>query len=182
MTVDFRLVVATNRDLRRVVEEGGFRQDLYFRLSTFPIKVPALRDRREDIPLLTGIFATRFAQENQIEPPSFGASLLARMASYDWPGNVRELEHFVERAMILNLGSDTVINAPFGTPDQAGDVHGVFEQALNEEWTLERHEREYILHVLERCGGNKATSAEVLGIDRSTLYRKLKKLKADGFV
>ena len=182
VTVDFRLVVATNKDLRRLVEEGDFRQDLYFRLSTFPVEVPPLRDRREDIPLLIGIFATRFAGENQMEPPSFGASVLERVAAYDWPGNVRELEHFVERAMILNLGSDTVFNAPFGTPDQAGEVPEDIERALNEGWTLERHEREYILHVLDRCGWNKAASAEVLGIDRSTLYRKLKKLEADGFV
>ncbi|HSR43079.1 MAG TPA: sigma-54 dependent transcriptional regulator, partial [Longimicrobiales bacterium] len=97
--VDFRLVAATNRRLEELVRAGEFREDLYYRLNVFPIRVPALRERADDIPRLARSFRLRFARSNDVDPPAFGAEVLERMATYPWPGNVRELENYVTRAL-----------------------------------------------------------------------------------
>jgi len=172
--VDFRLVTATNRNLADEVGAGQFREDLYFRLNVFPITVPPLRERKEDIPLLANHFRLRFAEENGLDPPGIPPETLKRMMDYDWPGNVRELENFVERSLIMYAGAQTI---RFDPPQASGDVpeQRLVASARDERWDLERVEREHIMAILEATGGNQTQAANVLGIDRRTLYRKLKR-------
>lgn len=178
VTVDFRLIAATNRDLGELVEKGEFREDLYYRLNVFPIRVPSLRERRDDIPLLAQHFRQRFAEENGVEPPELSPRTLERLMAYDWPGNVRELENFIERAVIMHAGASSI---PFDPPGARPDIaHGVMNRARDEKWDLDRLEREYILDMLERTQWHQSAAAKVLGISRRTLYRKLKRYREDG--
>jgi len=173
--VDFRLIAATNRNLTEEVDAGRFRDDLYFRLNVFPIEVPPLRDRRDDIPLLANHFRQRFAEANDVEPPVISPETLRRMMDYDWPGNVRELENFVERAMIMYQGTPSI---RFDVPNYRGASDGAALQRAREgHWTIDQLEREHILAVLEETGGNQTRAAGILGIDRRTLYRKLKRYR-----
>lgn len=168
---DFRLIVATNEDLARKVAQGEFREDLYFRLNVFPIVVPPLRDRREDIPALAEHFRRRFALENGVVPPPFFPGMLHRLQGMDWPGNVRELEHFVQRAIVLRLGASDLrcVDPLVCQPGSSALV----TRAAAEDWSLERLEREYMQVVLQRTQGHRGRAAEILGVDRRTLYRKL---------
>ncbi|HSG50280.1 MAG TPA: sigma-54 dependent transcriptional regulator, partial [Longimicrobiales bacterium] len=180
--VDFRLVAATNTDLQEMVRSGAFREDLYYRLNIFPIRVPPLRDRPEDIPLLANFFRQRFAQEQGVEAPELPPSLLSRMVAYHWPGNVRELEGFMERAVILSqageaLHFDQLANAP---SDPVAAVH--LDAATEDRWSMDRLEREYILSVLEEHRGRKSDAVRILGISRRTLYRKLARYREEGFL
>jgi len=179
LPVDFRLVVATNVDLAAAVREGSFREDLYFRLNVFPIEVPPLRDRREDIALLANHFRLRFSDELGLEPPGLGPETLARLMAYDWPGNVRELENFIERSVIMYPGEKAF---PFDVPHapQGGAVGELIGSATSAAWTLDRLEREYILTVLDRVRWQQATAAELLGVNRRTIYRKLKRYREEG--
>jgi DNA-binding NtrC family response regulator len=179
--VDFRLIAATNTDLRELIEEGSFREDLFFRLDVFPIEVPPLRDRASDIPLLTQHFLTRFAREYQMEPPRLGTGTLSRMMAYAWPGNVRELENFVERSVVMHPGAD---GFPFDIPRRThtSEATTLLAQALEGDWSLEHLEREYILAMLERNRWHKGATAEALGIDRRTIHRKLKRYKQEGLI
>jgi len=178
--VDFRLVAATNLDLEKLVQKGDFRADLFYRLNVFPIDVPPLRDRRQDIPLLANHFRLRMAEENGVEPPEIPAKTLSRMMAYDWPGNVRELENFLERSVIMHAGARSI---PFD-PDLAvqHEEHGLLESAEEEAWDLEHLEREYILRTLEKTRWHQGNAAEILGINRRTLYRKLKKYREKGLL
>jgi DNA-binding NtrC family response regulator len=177
LPVDFRLIAATNVDLLAEVEAGRFRDDLYFRLNVFPIEVPPLRDRRDDIPLLANFFRTRFAEENGIDPPAIRPETLRRMMEYDWPGNVRELENFVERAMIMYQGAPSIrFDPPAGR--EPSRERATLTEARRDAWTLERLERAHILAILEQTDGHQTKAAEILGIDRRTLYRKLKRYRA----
>jgi len=179
VTVDFRLIAACNVRLEDEVEAGRFREDLFYRLNVFPIHVPPLRERAGDVPLLAEHFRRRVAREHGVEPPEISPQALARMTEYGWPGNVRELENFVERAAILHAGAATL---PFEPPPGARAEPGrdLAGRARRERWTLERLEREHVLQVLEDTGGNQVRAAEVLGIDRRTLHRKLKQYREDG--
>ena len=169
--VDFRLVVASNVDLSAEVQAGRFREDLYYRLNVFPIAVPALRERREDIPRLAAHFVNSLAEEQGIVPPELSAEALRRLESYDWPGNVRELSSVVERALILHAGSSKLsIELP---RQKSGGAEDAIEVGLRESWPLERVEREYINRTLDAVGGNQSKAARVLGIDRRTLSRRL---------
>ncbi len=172
--VDFRLIVATNVDLTERVASGRFREDLYFRLNVFPLHVPSLLERRSDIPLLANHFRLRFAEENEVEPPGISAETMHRMMEYEWPGNVRELENFIERAMIMYAGSPTI---RFDPPQASATVaeRQLLAQARQERWSLERLEQEQIFSILEHTGGNQTRAADILGIDRRTLYRKLRR-------
>jgi DNA-binding NtrC family response regulator len=178
-SVDFRLLAATNVDLGEEVRAGRFREDLYYRLNVFPIRVPSLRERRSDIPLLANYFRLRFAQEIGVEPPEISPETLERMVEYGWPGNVRELENYIERAVIMYTGARTI---PFDPPLQNGEhsQRELVQQAQHERWDLARLEREYILEVLHEAGGHRGHAAEILGIDRRTLYRKLKQYQEEG--
>jgi DNA-binding NtrC family response regulator len=166
--VDVRVVAATNADLEREVSEGRFRQDLFYRLSVLVIKMPALRERREDIPLLVERFLqnawTRAGRRVEISP---GA--LQRLVEYRWPGNVRELENTIERLVLASR--DSVVqesDLPFA-PSRGGEP---LEARLFADLpSLDEVERRYLAHVLEAVGGNRTRAAEVLGIDRRTLYR-----------
>jgi len=176
--VDFRLIAATNVDLAEQVSSGDFREDLYYRLNVFPIHVPPLRERKSDIPLLANYFRLRFAQENGVEPPDISPETMQRMVDYDWPGNVRELENFIERGVIMYAGAKTLRFEPpqreRGRPERE-----LVGRAREERWDLDRLEREYILEVLEEVGGHRGNAADLLGIDRRTLYRKLKQYQND---
>ncbi|MBI4408182.1 MAG: sigma-54-dependent Fis family transcriptional regulator [Gemmatimonadetes bacterium] len=181
ISVDFRLIVATNVELADEVAGGRFREDLFYRLNVFPIRVPPLRERKSDIPLLANYFRARFAQENGVEPPEITPDTMRRMLAYDWPGNVRELENFLERAVIMHTGARSL---PFEPPvgQKGRSERRLLEQARQERWNLERLEREYILDVLDEVHGHKGHAAEVLGVDRRTLYRKLKQYQQEGIL
>jgi DNA-binding NtrC family response regulator len=177
--VDFRLVVATNTDLAGLVSDGRFREDLFFRLDVFPIVVPPLRQRREDIPLLATHFLARFGDEHGLEPPRLAPATLSRMSAYDWPGNVRELENLVERSVITHAGRESFpFDLPHGAPHNAAAT--LLGQAIDGEWTLERLEREYLLATLAGNHWQQGAGAKILGINRRTIYRKLKRYREDG--
>jgi DNA-binding NtrC family response regulator len=183
--VDFRLVAATNREPEELVESGEFREDLYYRLNVFPIRVPPLRERPDDIPRLVRSFRLAFARRNDVDPPAFSDEALEQMAAYDWPGNVRQLENYVTRALIEHSDGDEV---PFEEPESldargsSSPVPVLLERARDLGWSLDRLEREYIFLVLEDTGGHKTDAAERLGIDRRTLYRKLSRYREEGIV
>ena len=174
ISVDFRLIAATNVDLASRVREGTFREDLYFRLNVFPIEIPPLRMRRDDVPLLTTYFCAKLAGLADIPPPRISAGTMNRLMEYSWPGNVRELKNYVERAFIMVGGQGTLeIEVPPG-----GTWCGceTLEHCLGEGWDLRQLEKEYILAALQHTKGHRSRAAEILGIDRRTLYRKLKEI------
>ena len=179
ITVDFRLIAATNVDISEEVRAGRFREDLYYRLNVFPITVPPLRERTGDVPILANYFRLKFAQENGVEPPGITPETMTRLSNYAWPGNVRELENFIERAVIMYSGARSI---PFEPPlgEKARSEREMLERAREEQWDLSRLEREYILDILESCNGHRGHAAEILGIDRRTLYRKLKEYQLEG--
>jgi len=180
ITVDFRLIAATNRDLSELVTKGEFREDLYYRLNVFPVRVPSLRERRDDIPVLALHFRQRFADENDLEAPEIPPKTMTRLMSYDWPGNVRELENFIERAVIMHAGARAI---PFEPPGQRPDPErNLLSRSREEKWDLERLEREYILDMLEKTQWHQSSAAEALGISRRTLYRKLKRYREQGIL
>jgi DNA-binding NtrC family response regulator len=141
--------------------------------------VPPLRERKDDIPLLANHFRLRFAEENHVEPPALTPETLSRMMAHDWPGNVRELENFMERAVIMYASARSI---PFDLvrKDAAGEGATALERASREGWDLDRLEREYILGTLERNHWQHGVSAKLLGINRRTLYRKLKSYREEG--
>jgi len=181
--VDIRLIAATNLDLVEEVRSGRFREDLFYRLSVFPVHVPALRERRDDIPLLAAYFLRRVSAEHQVSPPGIPPTTMQRLMEYEWPGNVRELENFIERSVIMHAGAKTIPFDP-GEGLHRRREHDLLKSARAERWNLDRLEREYILSVLDEVGGHQGRAAEILGIDRRTLYRKLKRyrggLEGDG--
>jgi DNA-binding NtrC family response regulator len=174
---DFRLIAATNVDLAREVSAGRFREDLYYRLNVFPVQVPPLRERAGDIPLLVSFFRLKFSRENEVPAPTISPETLARLTAYNWPGNVRELENFMERAVIMHAGKSAVrFDPPLG--EKAERERALLNTGQANHWDLARVEREYIQQVLELCHGHRAEAAALLGIDRRTLYRKLKEYDA----
>jgi DNA-binding NtrC family response regulator len=177
--VDFRLIAAGNLDLAGEVEAGRFREDLYYRLNIFPVHVPPLRERREDIPLLANHFRIRYAEENGLQPPEITHDTMDRLLEHEWPGNVRELENFIERSVIMHAGARSIpFEAPLGR--KTDTTRDTITRAARERWSLDRVEREYILDVLRETGGHQVRAAEILGIDRRTLYRKLKQYREEG--
>ncbi|MDY0045320.1 MAG: sigma 54-interacting transcriptional regulator, partial [Syntrophales bacterium] len=168
---DFRLLTATNRDLKKEVQAGRFRQDLYYRLNIFPIHVPPLRERKEDIPLLVEYFLKTCAAKHGKQAKKITKSEMEKLLAYDWPGNVRELENLIERGLILINGRD------FKTP--AFEHHKTASGNDNDCITIEENERRHILKILEKTGGKiagKGGAAEILGIPPSTLNSRMKKL------
>ena len=176
--IDFRLLAASNVDPAGEVAEGRFREDLFYRLSVFPLRVPPLRERRGEIPELARHFLLRAARENQVAPPDLSPEALRRMVDYDWPGNVRELENFVERGVITHGGGGALHFDPPATVSMHAP-HRVLSRARDEQWSLARVEREHILQVVEDASGHRGKAAALLGIDRRTLYRKLKEYEHD---
>ncbi len=170
--VDVRIIAATNRDLEEEVRRGNFRSDLFYRLNVIALELPPLRDRREDLLLLIETFLQELATELGDEPKALGAEAMDAMVVYDWPGNVRELQNALEHAVVMTKG--TLID-PGSLPERI--TRRRKEPLVTERATpnpsLEVIERAYIMWVLQAEGGNKTRAAEVLGIDPSTLYRKL---------
>ncbi|MGH7701884.1 MAG: sigma-54-dependent transcriptional regulator, partial [Gemmatimonadales bacterium] len=170
--VDVRIIAATNRDLEEEIRRGNFRSDLFYRLNVIAFHLPALRDRRDDILLLIESFLQQLASEREIAPRALSAEALDAVMVYDWPGNVRELENALEHAVVLS-GGDLIL--PQHLPERITQrrKEPLVTDRAYENPTLEVIERAYIMWVLQAEGGNKTRAAEVLGIDPSTLYRKL---------
>jgi DNA-binding NtrC family response regulator len=166
---DTRFLSATNADVRQLIRDGRFREDLYFRLNTVEIALPPLRARRDDIPLLAGYYLTRYAKESGRQPLELSEAARRALESHDWPGNVRELAHVMQRAALL--ARDEAVEV---ADLQLGE-HEATETLEN--LTLEQAERYVIQRALESCGGDVAAAAVKLGMSRSALYRRLEKLR-----
>jgi len=174
--VDLRVIAATNRDIKRALAEGKFREDLYYRLNVFHIELPPLRERRQDIPLLANWFREKFARENEKRVVGFDESAQMNLMHYDYPGNVRQLENIIERAVVLTEGDViTAVDLPLevrkpGIPLLGRGAAFPYSEGL----TLAQLEAEHIRRVLVHTAGNTTKAAKSLGISRSTLWRKMK--------
>jgi transcriptional regulator with PAS, ATPase and Fis domain len=166
INVDFRLICATNRDLELAVKDGKFREDLYYRLNVFSISIPPLRERRTDISLLCNYYLEKLSSSTNKKVSGFSSDAMERLKTYDWPGNVRELRNAVERAIVVAKASTiTVDDLPIPSPSGA----------VAQGQSLEAVESAHIRNILEQMEWNITRSAEMLGIDRATLYHKIKK-------
>ena len=176
--VDTRLVAATNRDLDEEIRAGNFRSDLYYRLNVIAIHLPPLRQRQDDIPILAEYFLQRIAGTRGEEPKRLSAAARDALLDYAWPGNVRELENALERSVILTEGPEIGVPA---LPERVTQrrAEPLISTRTPPNPTLEAVERAYIMWVLQAENGNKSRAAEVLGIDPSTLYRKLSRYGVD---
>ena len=169
--IDTRLLAATNRDLEEEIKRGGFRSDLYYRLNVISLHLPPLRQRVDDIPVLAEHFLQRTAEQRQEPLKHLTADALDALQSYQWPGNVRELENALERAVILSGDTIDADGLPERITRRTAEPLVADRTPVNP--TLEAIEKAYIMWVLQSEGGNKSRAAEALGIDPSTLYRKL---------
>ena len=179
--VDVRVVSATSRDLLNEIADGRFREDFYYRLNVVPVHIPALSERREDIPVLADHFVARFAAERRIATPSFSPDAIAALQAYDWPGNVRQLRNIIERTIILAPGEriervdvdmlpQEIIDD--GGPVASGAANAMMGAPLRE--ARETFEREYLRVQIRRFSGNISRTAAFIGMERSALHRKLK--------
>ncbi|GAB4260982.1 sigma-54-dependent transcriptional regulator [Deferrisoma sp.] len=175
--VDVRIIAATNKDLEEEIREGRFREDLYYRLNVVPIHVPPLRDRAEDIPLLFRHFVEEYCREENREPVEVEEAVFAVLRAYPWPGNVRELKNVAERMVIL-CRSDrlTVDDVPPAVRGQGRGSGSPVKPGLGLREARRQFERDYIARHLEEAGWNVPQAAEALGVDRSSLYKKMKEL------
>jgi formate hydrogenlyase transcriptional activator len=176
--IDVRVVAATNRDLRAAIVDGRFREDLFYRLNVFPIEIPPLRERREDIPLLVQYFVERYASKSGKKIVGISKRSMDLLQSYRWPGNIRELQNVVERSVILSDSQNLTVDESWlvrHAPAGDGAIQPLFE-------TLAAQEREMIEAALTECKGRVSGprgAAAVLGIPQSTLDSKIKALKID---
>jgi len=171
--LDVRVIAATNKPLEPLVKAGKFREDLFDRLNVVSISLPPLRERREDIPLLATYFLNKFSEENGKKISHISPEALDILINYSWPGNVRELEHIIERAVIL---SRNPIILPEDLPKKIIEETKDLEKEETEKLLpLKEMEKRYVLKVLQETKGNKKKASEILGIDRTTLYRILEK-------
>ena len=172
LTSDFRLIAATNRDLEKAVEEGDFREDLYYRLNVVPLTVPALKERGRDVLILAQHFLEHYARKYKRRNLAFRDDDKASLREYHWPGNVRELKNVIERAVILSSGATPELKLPMGAKPDPSDQFAARP-------TLEGLQRMYINHILNKTGGRisgPGGAAEILGIKRTTLYSRMKNL------
>jgi two-component system nitrogen regulation response regulator NtrX len=176
LAADVRIIAATNKDLPAAVTRGEFREDLFFRLNVVPIHVPALRERREDIPLLVEYFLALYCQREGIPPVPVEPSAMRRLEEHDWPGNVRELRNILERMVILSDGVRIrAEDVPFPAKASAPATAPSFLSAPTFEEFKEAAEREYLRHHLSRNGWNVQQTAKALAMQRSNLYKKIEK-------
>ena len=173
INVDVRIIAATNQNIKELIKEGKFREDLYFRLNVIPIYIPPLREKKEDIPILVNHFIQKYARDNNTKIKTISPSALSLFLDYNWEGNVRELENIVERTMVLctknNIETDDLaLSFPQGVPRIKKAVEDKTDM------TLEEMEKWLILSTLERYDGNQKLTAQKLGISTTTLWRKLK--------
>jgi len=172
--VEVRLIAATNADLEQEVKLGNFRADLFYRLNVIPIHIPTLRERKDDIKLLTFYFIKKYCEKLQIKEKSISDEAMNKLLSYSWPGNARELENTMERAILLAKDDEVKIK---DLPENilSGEAVKLIEETRPETPTLETIEKSYIYWVLQRADWQKSKAAQILGIDSSTLYRKIEK-------
>jgi two-component system NtrC family response regulator len=167
---DFRLICATNKDLEKEVESGAFRKDLYYRINVFPITVPSLRDRTEDIAGFVAYFLAGFGKNNQVMPPD----ILEMLGAYHWPGNIRELRNMLERALLLAQSSELTRDCFPGLYHPPDEVFTPLEKPPG----LRDIEREYLIKIIAACNGDKKKASQILGISSATIYRKIGATKA----
>jgi transcriptional regulator with GAF, ATPase, and Fis domain len=173
---DVRIIAATNRDLEKLMEEGKFRSDLYYRLNIFPISLPPLRDRREDIPQIASYFIVRYAKKSGKKINTIGSKALQELIHYDWPGNIRELEHLIERSVLLATG-DTI--KEIHLPHQKRNVTSDASKKDISIRTIDENEKDHILKILKHVKGKiggAGGAAELLGVPTSTLNSRIKRL------
>ena len=170
--VEVRIIAATNRNLQSAMKEGRFREDLYYRLNVVPIKLPPLRERKDDIPDLARFLATRFAKEAKKARMEITEPALAKLMAYDWPGNVRELANTIERAVVLGQGSTIHLD------DLAQAISSAEEKTPSDKLSyheaIDGHRRNVIMEALARTQGNRAAAARILGLERSYLLKLMK--------
>ncbi len=174
--VNVRILSATHKNLKALIQKGEFREDLYYRLNVMPIQIPPLRERREDIPLLAEHFMIKHRNSISKSLMGFSRSAIVKLQSMSWKGNVRELENTIERAMVMAEGS-FIEDFDIATDEGESATHagtGQLDDFFNSGMSLKDIEREYIRHVLVKTGNKKETATRILGIDRKTLYRKEK--------
>ncbi|MBA2403865.1 MAG: sigma-54-dependent Fis family transcriptional regulator [Bdellovibrionales bacterium] len=183
--ISARIICATHKDLRKEVAEGRFREDLYFRLNVIPIYMPPLRERKDDILPLSEYFLKKFSLMNNVQVKGFSKEAIQKLENHEWKGNVRELENAIERAVVLStseilqvddLPTEDVFRneGPSGSSGEAPKKGLSFED--DKPITLDELSKKYIQHIFEKNGGAKEQTAKDLGIDRKTLYRKLKEM------
>jgi two-component system nitrogen regulation response regulator NtrX len=182
--VDVRVLSATSRDLQQEIAQGRFREDLFYRLNVVPVRLPPLRERREDIPELANHFVARFAAERRVPPPILSDEAIAALQAHDWPGNVRQLRNIIERTIILapcerveRIEVDMLpaeILESQGTPTLSSQAMTIMGSPLRE--ARESFEREYLRIQIRRFSGNISRTASFIGMERSALHRKLKAL------
>jgi two-component system response regulator HydG/two-component system response regulator AtoC len=167
---DVRVVAATNRDLKKLMEEGKFREDLFFRLNVFNIHLLPLKERIEDLPELVDYCLKKICFRTGKCVPRISGEVLQILLNYSWPGNVRELNNVIERAVILSSGENITVD------DLTADIKSGYSAppSKTDRQSLAEMEREHILHVLQTTGDNKTRAAEILGITKKTLYHKLR--------
>jgi DNA-binding NtrC family response regulator len=194
-----RVIAATHQNLEKLVTEGRFREDLYYRLAVIPLDAPALRDRREDIPLLIDRFIKIFCRRQGDQPPRFEEASLKSLIAYDWPGNVRELENLMQRLVILHRGKTITMSElpvkyrceslvePVAAIEAVPAAHPASadisvppaadwgENGLDFNLLISDFEDQLIMHALRRSGGNKKEAAKLLNLKRTTLIEKIKK-------
>ena len=170
MSINVRVLAATNKDLSREVQAGSFREDLFYRLNVILINMPPLRDRRNDIILLAKHFLTRFSNEQQKEIKGFSSEAMHYLINYAWLGNVRELENTIEHAVVLAIGESVeVLDLPLTI------IEGLVPSKSPYRKTLSDSEEQLIREALDECNWNKSKAAEKIGISRGTLYQKIRK-------
>ncbi len=167
-TVDIRIIAATNQNLEEAIKAKQFREDLYYRLNVIRIDLPPLRERAEDVPLLSRYFMDKFGKKMGKDIRRISEDAMAALINYSWPGNIRELENAIERAVVV-AESDEIMRE-----DLPVEIAKLYTEA-NKDWSLEKVERDHIMKVLNLVGGNKKKAATLLGLDTTTLWRKLKK-------
>lgn len=173
--VDVRVVAATNRNLEELMRSSAFRADLYYRLNVISIRLPSLAERKEDIAALASHFLRKYSAENNKPITGITKEALRMLEAYDWPGNVRELENVIERATLLEITSEiTPESLPEKVRTSLDSPPAVFDEDLK---TLEEVGKAYIIKVLEKTGGNKAKASDILGINRTSLWRMIQRLK-----
>ena len=185
--VDIRIIVATNKDLQKQVEQSKFRDDLYYRLNVINIHMPPLRDRKEDIPSLVEHFLAKHRYSATAQPAAISEEAIRRLMEYNWPGNVRELENVIERAVVLSRGQIiTSRELPFGDHDAAEGEEGEGEADAKGDSSffkksVAQFEKDLIMKALRDANGNRSKAAEMLGIYRRLLYAKIKEYGLEGY-
>ena len=177
--VDVRLVAATNRDLKKMVGEGKFRDDLFYRLSVVTVNLPPLRERRDDVPLLVAAFNRQYSEENNVPAREITQEAVNLLMAYDWPGNVRELRNAVEQMVVLAHGDRLAVRDIPAAIRSGADLTKISVVRPGMTMTVEEAERQLIMQALKETGGNRTKAADKIGMSRRTLHRKLKRYRLE---